>query len=58
MSVCTRTDAEMEKLLLPGGLDLSDLSTPEHGRRFRRVRRFFTEGHLFDVKYYRFWHIR
>jgi hypothetical protein len=51
MVVCSSTDAEIEELLKPGGVDLSDLSRLEHGTRFKRVRRFFTEGHLFDVKY-------
>jgi hypothetical protein len=51
--VCSKTDAEMGNLLLPGGVDLSPLSHTEQGTRLRRLRRLFTEGHLFDVRYIR-----
>jgi len=50
MAVCSKTDAEMGNLLLPGGVDLSPLSHTEQGTRLRRLRRLFTEGHLFDVR--------
>jgi TAG lipase/lysophosphatidylethanolamine acyltransferase len=49
--VCSQTDADMDNLLMPGGVDLSPLSHSEQGTRLRRLRRLFTEGHLFDVKY-------
>lgn len=42
----------MESLLMPGGVDLSPLSHSEQGTRLRRLRRLFTEGHLFDVRYF------
>ena len=48
--VCSKTDAEIENLLQPGGVDLSPLSHTEQGTRLRRLKRLFTEGHLFDVK--------
>lgn len=41
----------MHNLLVPGGVDLSLLSHSEQGTRLRRLKRLFTEGHLFDVKY-------
>lgn len=40
----------MHNLLVPGGVDLSPLSHSEQGTRLRRLKRLFTEGHLFDVK--------
>jgi hypothetical protein len=49
--VCSKTDVEMNDLLLPGGVDLSPLSHSDQGTRLRRLKRLFTEGHLFDVKY-------
>lgn len=49
--VCSKTDAETDDLLKPGGVDLSPLSHSEQGTRLRRLKRLFTEGHLFDVKY-------
>jgi hypothetical protein len=49
--VCAKTDAEMDHLLSPGGIDLSPLNHNEEGTRLRRLKRLFTEGHLFDVKY-------
>ena len=49
--VCSKTDSEMNNLLMPGGVDLSPLSHSEQGTRLRRLKRLFTEGHLFDVKY-------
>jgi len=49
--VCAKTDSEMDRLLEPGGVDLSPLSNTEQGTRLRRLKRLFTEGHLFDVKY-------
>jgi hypothetical protein len=48
--VCSQTDADMDNLLMSGGVDLSPLSHSEQGTRLRRLRRLFTEGHLFDVK--------
>ena len=51
MKVCSKTDVEMNNLLMPGGVDLSPLSHSEQGTRLRRLKRLFTEGHLFDVKY-------
>jgi hypothetical protein len=48
--VCTKADNEMDYLLMPGGIDLSGLSHSEGGTRWRRLKRLFTEGHLFDVK--------
>ena len=51
MTVCSKTDVEMNNLLMPGGVDLSPLSHSEQGTRLRRLKRLFTEGHLFDVKY-------
>lgn len=50
MEVCSQTDADMDSLLMPGGVDLSALSHSEQGTRLRRLRRLFTEGHLFDVR--------
>ena len=49
--VCSKKDAEMNNLIMPGGVDLSPLSHSEQGTRMRRLKRLFTEGHLFDVKY-------
>jgi hypothetical protein len=40
----------METMFSPGGMDLSSLSHMEQGTRLRRLKRLFTEGHLFDVK--------
>jgi len=48
--VCSKTDTEMDNLLSPGGVDLSPLNHTEQGTRLRRLKRLFTEGHLFDVK--------
>jgi len=50
--VCSKTESEMDNLLAPGGVDLSPLGHSEQGTRFRRLKRLFTEGHLFDVKYF------
>jgi len=50
LKVCSKTDPEMRNLLEPGAVDLSPLSHSEQGTRLRRLRRLFTEGHLFDVK--------
>ena len=50
MEVCSQTDPDMDKLLMPGGVDLSPLSHSEQGTRLRRLRRLLTEGHLFDVR--------
>jgi TAG lipase / lysophosphatidylethanolamine acyltransferase len=55
IGVCSKTDAEMDSLLEPGGVDLSPLSHSEQGTRLRRLKRLFTEGHLFDVKYISFY---
>ena len=50
MQVCAKIDPEMNEFLMPGGVDLSALSHSDHSTRLRRLKRLFTEGHLFDVK--------
>lgn len=50
MEVCAKTEPEMNDLLMPGGVDLSSLSHSDQSTRLRRLKRLFTEGHLFDVK--------
>lgn len=52
--VCSKTDSELGNLLIPGGIDLSPLSHSDQGTRLRRLKRFLTEGHLFDVRYISF----
>ena len=49
ITVCSKTDSELENLLMPGGVDLSPLSHSDQGTRLRRLKRLLTEGHLFDV---------